>query len=37
VEKINVGKKKGEFKKEKGDSRFLEKRNPWSVRNTLTN
>jgi hypothetical protein len=26
--KIDVGKKKGGFKKEKGDSLFLEKRNP---------
>ena len=37
VGKIDVGKKKREFKKEKGDSLFLEKRNPWSVWNTLTN
>jgi hypothetical protein len=37
VGKIDVGKKNREFKKEKGDSLFLEKRNPWSVWNTLTN
>jgi hypothetical protein len=35
--KIDVGKNKREFIKEKGDSLFLEKRNPWNVWNTLTN
>jgi hypothetical protein len=37
VGKIDVGKNKREFKKEKGDSLFLEIRNPWDVWNTLTN
>ena len=36
-EKGDVEKKKREFKKEKGESLFPEKRNPWDVRNTLTN
>jgi hypothetical protein len=37
VGKLDVGKNKREFKKEKGESLFPEKRNPWDVRNTLTN
>jgi hypothetical protein len=37
VGKIDEEKKEREFKKEKGESLFLEKRNPWNVRNTLTN
>jgi hypothetical protein len=35
--KIDVEKNKREFKKEKGESLFLENRNPWDVQNTLTN
>jgi len=35
--KKDVGKKKREFKKEKGDSLFLEKRKPRSVWSSLTN
>jgi hypothetical protein len=37
VGKIDVGKNKRKFKKEKGDILFLEKRNTWDVRNNLTN
>jgi hypothetical protein len=37
VGNIDVGKKKRDFKKEKGDSLFLEKETQGGVRNTLTN
>jgi len=36
-EKVDVDKNKREFKKEKGESLFPEKRNPWDFWNTLTN
>ena len=37
VGKIDVEKRKGNSKWRKGATLFPEKRNPWNVRNTLTN